>query len=328
MDERFLDEARREPRPEFARDLRARLRRIEADEPPRRPVFAPVLAAATAALVAAALFVIPSLRVSAQAVLDLFRVREVTVVQVDADFVQRLRDRHIDPQTLMGGQVTKLESPGPDRVFTAIGAAAAAAGFTPQQAAVLPRGLAPDTVRVHGGERTRVVIDTHPLRQLMDAFAINDLTVPAGVDGRDAELHLAPVVIQHFRGRGDAQAALIESASPEVSLPPGVDLQRFGEIGLRLLGIPADDARRLSRSIDWSSTLVVPVIASATSFQQVTVSGARGVYLETTGGDAHATGERAHRAGAAVLWTRDGRVHALVGSLDRASMLQMAESVR
>jgi len=327
MDDRFLHDARREPRPEFARELRGRLRELEAATPPRRSWLAPALSAAAAALLVASLFLFPSLRASAQAMLDLFRVREFTVVQVDADFVQRLRDRHVDPQTLMGDQVTRLETPGPDRIFTAVEPAAAAAGFAPQRATILPRGLALDTVRVHGEERTRVVIDTRPLRQLMDAFDIHDLTVPAGVEGRDAEVRLPTVLIQHFRGRGTAEAALVEAASPEVSLPAGVDLQRFGEIGLRLLGIEADEAHRLARSIDWGSTLVVPVVAKATSFQQVTVNGARGIYLETTGEGPH-EGGREHGPGGAVLWTRDGRVHALVGALDRVAMLQMAESVR
>ena len=85
-------------------------------------------------------------------------------------------------------------------------------------------------------------------------------------------------------------------------------------------------AHRLAGSIDWRSTVVLPVLASATSFQQVDVRGERGLYVETSNAGEHSGGKDG--PGAAVLWTREGRVYALAGNLDRMSMLQMAESVR
>jgi hypothetical protein len=327
MDDRFLQDQRRDPDPAFARGLRARLRRIEDEEPPHRaPAPLPLLAAAAALVAVAALIAFPGLRLRAQAMLDLFRVRDFAVVQVDEARAEQLRARHVDPGKLLIGDTRQVLEGGPAQVFTSLDAAASAAGFTPEHPELLPRGLVADTVFVHHGGRASAQVDTRALRELMDTFDVRDLQLPAGLDGQSVEIEMPTIMAQSFRGSGRLRAALMQCASPEVSLPKGVDLARLGEIGLRLVGLGRDEAHRLAGTIDWRSTLVVPVLASATSFRQVEVRGDRGLYVETSRTD---TPEGSREGpGAAVLWTRAGRVYVLGGNLDRVSMLQMAESVR
>ncbi len=325
-DDRFLEELRRDPDPAFARDLRARLRDIEQDEPLRRaPRTLPVLAAAAGVAVVAVLFVSPGLRLRAQALLDLFRVREFAVVQVDEARLQMLRERKFDVGSMLVGAGRPADE-APPRPYTSLAAATAAAGFAAERPEVLPLGLAPDTVWVHGEVRKHATIDTRPLRELMDAFDVRDLQIPAGVDGGTVDIDVPAMVAQTFRSGGRSRAMLVQGASPEVSLPKGVDLARLGEIGLRIAGVGRDEARRLAGAIDWRSTLVVPVIASATTFQQVTVQGQRGLFVETSRTERPDGGSGG--PGSAVLWTRNGRVYALVGNFYRVPMLQMAESVR
>ncbi len=331
MDDQFLHEQRRAPDPAFAADLRARLRATERAEAPRHGLrAAPVLAIAAGVAMVSALFLFPSVRVSAQALLDLFRVREFAVVQVDGARVQQLRDRKLDPQQLLGGTPEITQDGGPQRRFATMTEAAAAAGFRPASPAILPRGLALDSVFVAGATRARVVVDTKPLRQLMDAFDIKDLEVPAGLDGHEVSVHVSTTVVERFRNDRHAHMALVQTDSPEVSLPPGTDLARLGEIALRLLGLERAEAHRMALAIDWRTTLVVPVIATATTFQQVTVNGSHGLYVETTETPrtGPAGGAGASGPGAAVMWSRNGRMYVLAGNLDRIGMLQAAESVR
>src|SRR5262245_60473722 len=84
MDESFLTQGRQDPEPGFARGLRERLRSVEAAdaEPARRPRWQPALAGAFAMAALVASFSLPAVRVAAQNLLDLFRVREFAVVQV------------------------------------------------------------------------------------------------------------------------------------------------------------------------------------------------------------------------------------------------------
>ena len=145
-------------------------------------------------------------------------------------------------------------------------------------------------------------------------------------DGQVIEARLPSAVVQKFHSSGKRRAALVQAESPEVSLPPGTDMKRLGEIGLRVLGVRPDEARRLAGVIDWNSTLLVPVLASATHFQQVSVNGARGVMLQTT---STATPDGSDRGpGSVLMWTRNGRVYALLGNVGDVDMVQMAESVR
>ena len=327
MDESFLKHLRRDPDPDFSRDLGSRLRSLErAQDAPRSFRWRPVFAAALALAVCGALFTLPAVRATAQQMIDLFRVRDFAVVPVDAARMEQLRAQKFDPRTLLGGKVEKLQDFGPPQSFTTIEAAAAAAGFGPLRPGVLPRAMRLDSVLVCGELRERVTVDTQPLRSLMDAFDVRDLSVPPGLDGQVVSIHVPRVMVQKYgNGRG-ARAAFVQTNGPEVSLPPGVDLARLGEIGLRLMGLKPGEASRMARSIDWRSTLLVPVSSNATTFQQITVNGVRGVYLEST---STRTPDGADRGpGAVVMWSRDGRVYALMGNLDQGSIVTMAESVR
>lgn len=328
MDDRFLNEQRREPRPEFSRSLRARLRAAEPDVAERpafrlHPAFSGALAVAALALA----FTFPAVRATAQQVLELFRVREFAVVQIDESRIEKLKAQKFDPETFLGGgAVEKLQEPGPEQRFTDVAAAERAAGFDVLSPTFLARTLSPDTVIVRGEGRVRITIATQPLVAMMDLMEIHDLELPAGLDGQKIEARMPALVVQTYRGTGKRRAALVQSESPEVSMPPGIDLPRLGEIGLRLLGIEKGEARRLAGVIDWNTTLLVPVVASATQFQQVSVNGARGVMLET---NSTATPDGSDRGpGKVLMWTRDGRVFALLGNVQELDMVQMAESVR
>src|SRR5436309_8957931 len=112
MDDRFLTESRRDPEPGFARTLRARLSTIEAaGEAARSARWRPAVAAAAALAAVAALFTLPAVRATAQQVLDMFRVRDFAVIEVDERRAEQLKSRSFDPQTLLGGNVEKLQEP-------------------------------------------------------------------------------------------------------------------------------------------------------------------------------------------------------------------------
>lgn len=329
MDDRFLDEQRRDPRPEFSRSLRARLRAAEAEGAAERPAFRPhpAFSGALAVAALAVAFAFPAVRATAQQLLDLFRVREFAVVNVDETSFERLKEGRFDPEKLLGGgAVEKLQDPGAPRYFTDVASAERAAGFDVRTPSFVPGPLQADSVMVSGEGRVRVTVATRPLREAMDLLGITDLDLPAGLDGQVIEARVPPAVVQTFRSSGRRRAALVQAESPEITLPPGTDMKRLGEVALRVMGVRRDEARRLAAVIDWNNTMLVPVLPSATRFQQVSVNGARGVMLQTT---RTATPDGADRGpGNVLLWTRDGRVFALLGNVGEADMVQMAESVR
>ena len=330
MDDKFLHDLRRDPDPAFARSLRGRLNQLEAGRPEISRGFrwAPAFATAAAAAFIVAAFTVPSVRAFAQAALDLFRVQEFAVVQVDEARLERLKNTKVDMSALVGGNVETLQAELPPQSFASLEAADAMLAMTLARPGVLPRGLAADSVYVKGESRSRVTVNTQPVRELLLALDLRDVNVPAGLDGKQLTIHMPIIVSQAFRSSGRHRAMLVQGESPQVELPPGLALEQFGEVGLRLLGLSSSEAHRLAGSIDWRSTLVVPVIAGASSYQQVRVQGQHGLLLEMD----EARGEDAGRAGGghrrAVLWTRNGRVMGLMGNLERSELMTMAESVR
>lgn len=322
MDDRMLHEYRREPDPRFSRDLRERLRRLE--RPPLAARRAVRLAAAMCGVAAvASLFLIPSVRVSAQAFLDIFRVRQFAAVQFDAARMETLQSAVKDPSTLVFDRKETVRDPGPPRYVASREAASPEAGFTVSAPRYLPEGLAADSVFVEGEGAMRLSVSEAKLRSLLGRLDLDDVAVPSGLDGRWIEVRKPPVVIQRFRSK-NRRAALVQARSPEVSVPGGWDVEQLATIGLRVLGLDAGEARRIARSTDWRSTLLVPVPMNASTFRQVTVHGQRGLLVTTTR-EARAGDGRSR--GTFLLWSEGDRVFCIQGNLSPEELMQMAESV-
>jgi hypothetical protein len=183
-------------------------------------------------------------------------------------------------------------------------------------------------VAVRGDAAARLTVDTARLRSLLETLDLRDVEIPAGIDGKVVDVRVPPVVVQSFR-RGESEAGpraeLLQSKSPEVTLPSGVDLARLGEVGLRIVGLPAHEARRFASTIDWSSTLLVPVPVGAGSFREVQVRGARALFvsMETRAKTGAPKGTR-H----VLLWSEGDQVFALAGNIDEVNLLQMANSLQ
>lgn len=321
-DDKFLHDHRREPPSVLVHRLRAQLREIE--EPAPRPLWRPLVAAAGSLAVLVALFTIPAVRAGAQAMLEMFRVRNFVAVSFDPERMEKLRSLKQDRAMMVFDRQQVIQDPGKPVVQLSTAAAGAVAGFTVESPSFLPNGLVLDTVAVTGEGRARFGASTAQLREVLDALDLSDVEVPANLDGQDLTVHMYPVVSQSFRAEKH-HLALVQSRNPEVSLPAGVDLPRLGEIGLRILGLDAGEARRLAQSIDWKSTLLVPVPTTASAFNQVTVRGNPGLLVTTRGEGANG---RRGRAGSVLLWTEGDRVLALAGTLGSRDLMQVAESVR
>ena len=321
MDDKMLHEYRRPPDARFARELRERLRRHERPSALRAPRTIRFLAAACGVAIVASLFTVPSVRVSAQALLDLFRVRRFAAVEFRESRLEALRSLQKERGLMIFDREEKLVDPGPMRHVPSREAASPQVGFAVSAPSYLPEGLAADSVFVEGAGEMRFAVSEAKLRSLLDGLDLRDVSVPSGLDGRWIEVRKPPVVIQRFRG-GSRRAALVQARSPEVSVPSGWDVERLAEIGLRVLGLDAGEARRIARATDWRSTLLVPVPMDASSFRQVTIRGNEGLLITTAGAPA-ADGRRQR----ILMWTEGDRVFCLQGNLRDSDLVQMAESV-
>jgi hypothetical protein len=325
MSDRFLNELRQDPDPRFTTGLRARLR---AQEPPRAAWWpahlTPTLAGALAVGLVVALFTIPSVRVSAQAMLDVFRVRKFAAVPFDAARMDKLQEMDSNRMFMVFDKNEVVREPGVPQVVASTAEAATAAGFPVVRPSYLPEGLAADTIKVQGAGELRLSVNEAKLRALLDALDLKDVRVPSGLEGKVVDVRKAPIVVQQFRSSG-ARAALMQSNSPEIAIPPGVDIVELAQVGLRVLGLDAGEARQIATSTDWRSTLLVPVPLNASTFRQVTVRGNQGLLITMSG--KNTSGDRV-RQGTVVMWSEGDRVFAATGTLSDRDMLQMVESMQ
>ena len=97
---------------------------------------------------------------------------------------------------------------------------------------------------------------------------------------------------------------LAEIPSPSVSAPASVDVAQLAQIGLEFTGMTSDQAAAFTSTVDWTSTLVVPIPKNAASYQQITVDGVTGTLIQRPADDAPQF---------VLIWVKDGIIYAIGG---------------
>jgi hypothetical protein len=320
----WLHALRSDPSPLFKAQLRERLR---AQEParldsarggrgwPRR-----ALMGAAAVVAVAALISVPGVRASVAHFVSMFRVINLVGVPVDSNRLAQLKAEDLQIGGLIGEHVQVVQDPGAPVNVASLADAAAAAGMTLATPQWLPANTQVIETAVMGERVVRVTANSQRLQQVMDALGINDLTVPAGLDGHVVNVRVPPVVMIRYDHQNARRTRLFQARTPQLTLPDSIDVQALGEIGLRILGLPPAEAKQFAEAIDWHTTLVVPVPPNATSFQQVDIGGHRGVLIQHQ--------PRNQSPTTTIVWSTSERVFALVSIQQVAEAMAMAMSVR
>ncbi|MER3545981.1 MAG: hypothetical protein C4311_15660 [Chloroflexota bacterium] len=281
-----------------------------------------------ALLIFAFLLSLEPVRAAAGEILGIFRVRKFAVVPFDPNQVQlngEVFSANINQ--LLSDSVTVLKEPGPPQSVASAAEASALAGIPVRLPATLPDWASTQLdIRVEEGMAAQIVVDRARAQALLDLAGLSDVQLPQALDGATVTIEVPPVVIAQYRrpqiGPGGA-FVLTQLRSPTVNLPPGVNLAQLGEASLRLLGLSPEEARQFSRSIDWSSTLVIPLPTDITAFRDVSVDGVSGVLITE-----RSTSERGYARHSILLWQKNGVVYSLAGQGDAEDILAVANSLQ
>jgi len=325
MDDHFMLSGWRTPPADFARRVRDRLHQLDREAEPvhRFRPLSRIAACAGALVLVVGAFSFPAVQAGARAFLDLFRIVNFAPVAVQAERFTALMERpDLDLPRMLSEQVEVLKAPGPRQTVADTAAAGAAAGIQVRTPTWFPVGLERDLIEVSADEALRFTVSTAKLKRVMDAFGIDDLSVPEEIDGQSATVRVPAVVRIRYRGQGH-DVMLMQARQPQVAFPAGIDLASLAEIGLRVLGIKPAEAHRFAQSMDWRTTLIVPVPADAAAFKQVDVQGNPGLLIEAIGASARGKLPAASR----VLWSSGDSVFALVGNVPPTELFEMAQSV-
>jgi hypothetical protein len=277
------------------------------------------------------------LRAIATSFLGLFRVQQIQVVQVNpADFPQQLGESS-QFESMLTSDLAFQEQGDPQPVAS-LAEAAAQLGFT----ARLPEAAegAPQLTIQPGGSAVFTVNMEH-VRQLLAEIGRSDIQLPEAVNGATVTLTVPASLsaqygecefdVERMREQGydpdDGSipplpkcTTLIQMPSPEISAPPGLDIQKIGEAYLQVLGMSQAEAEAFAGTIDWTTTLVIPIPRYNATYREVSVDGVPATLIMS---------EMQSRAGQYMLvWVKDGIVYALTGPGDAYTALTVADSLK
>lgn len=284
----------------------------------RQGTWRPLAIGAAAMVCLAILFSFAPAREAAADFLGLFRVRKFAVIPVDPASAQQLEALVQMADAGAFGQPTFVRETGAPQAASNAVEAGTMAGFSVRVPAVLPDGAGQPEFHVTAGPAVHYELDRPALQAILEATQIPGVRLPE-TDRIVIDVDIANIVSLHYwlPGRGDL--GIVQVPGPQVTIPDGIDLAAFGELALRFLGLPEADARRLAQSIDWTSTVVIPLPTDVGTAREVTVDGVTGLLLEDI--------DNAQR-NALLLWQRDNIVYALnAEGINSKLLLQVADSL-
>jgi len=273
-------------------------------------------------LILALVLAFPGTRALAGELLNLFRVQQVAVVPVDFTGLEQLTGDGV-----LGNQFTELISNSmdmtqePGEPVAAVDAAQASqlAGFNVR----LPQAMNPSQIYVTDGAAFSMTVDRAKAQALLDEAGRGDLVLPESVDGAEISVNI-PASVSVAYGtcpKPEADSSEVEHElspaqrypdcvilaqipSPSVNAPADLDINRLAQIGLEFTGMSAEEAASFTSTVDWTSTLVVPIPGNAATYEQVTVDGVTGTLIQRPSREGESTTF-------ALLWVKDGIIYAI-----------------
>lgn len=280
------------------------------------PRWRPALAALSAVVVVALLFSIAPVRLAAADFLSLFRVRKFAVIPLDTQQMDRLEQLAKQAEGQFGDPQVVREK-GPEQPVSDAGQASALAGYTVRTPSRLPEGASLNKFVMQSGPAMHYEVDRAALETFLQAAGASTNGLPQ-TEKLSFDVDVANFVMQDY-WLGMGRLEFVQVPSPQVNLPEGIDPAALAETGFLFLGMPPEDAHRMATSIDWTTTLVVPLPANAAQAREVTVDGVNGLLLEDVNNN---------RRESALVWEKDGILYFMNGRVDTRVLIDAADSLQ
>ncbi len=267
------------------------------------------------------LFSFAPVRQAAADILGIFRVRKFAAIAIDQTQQQKLESLAKMAEGGQFGQPATVREPGKPQPVADAAEASRLVGFAVRTPAALPNGASRQSFDLQSGPAIHYEMDRAAMQALLEATNTQGVKLPQ-VDKITIDVDVPSFVSQEYT-IGTGKLLVIQMASPQVNIPPGIDPAVISEAGFKFLGMPDADARRLAQSIDWTSTLVIPVPINVAQYREVTVDGVSGLLLE------HQPDRNVRYRSTTLLWQKGGIIHVVdARNVDPLVAMQVADSLR
>jgi hypothetical protein len=314
------------------------------------PRWRPAWGLAAAAVMVAILVGVNPVRTWAQRVLAMLRVQKIAVVTIDPTTLMTGSEPDSRPYKLINqfiaDNVVVTIDPGKPDVVPSVTKAAQLAGYPIGTIGSLG---APQSIEVNGETAFQMSINRDRIETLLDEVGRSDIRIPESANGALIAVHIPKTVIsmygdcpvRHRHAISDTPSPaealaerkmermanmkssnctyLIQAPSPTVSVPPDLNMSEIAEAALELAGMSPAEAHSFCQTVDWSSTMVVPIPRNTSSYETVSVDGVEGTLITET----HSQGNRY-----SLLWIKNGVIHSLAGHGNSSDALTLAASLR
>ena len=309
----------------------------------------PAWGLAAAAVLIVALVGVTPLRTWAQKVLAMLRVQKITVVSIDPTALMSGDGADARPYRLINqfvsDNVVVTMEPGKPDVVSSVTEAAHLAGYPLQTIGSLG---APQRIEIQRETAFQMTINRERIETLLDEVGRSDIRIPESANGALIAVHIPRSVLQTYgdcplRHTGTSPATqsqaeelakrkmeymqgmksgncvyFVQVSSPTISVPPDLKMSEIAEAALELGGMTAAEAHSFCQTVDWSSTMVVPIPRNTGSFEKVTVDGVEGTLITET---------IRQRNRYSLLWIKNGVIHSLAGYGSPSDALNLAASL-
>ena len=287
-------------------------------------------------LVLAVAMAFPPVQAIANSFLGLFRVQQFAVVQVNPGNLPEQLGSSSQLESFFTNNIDVQEKGDPQDAAS------------PEEASLiagipvrLPEAMMDQPrLKVMPGADITFNIDMAHAQALLDEIGRSDIQLPSGLDGASVQVAVNSAVsamygdcefdLEQARREGydpDDQSlprlpnctTLAQMSSPTITAPPGLDIQKVGEAFLQVMGMTAEEAARFSQTVDWTTTLVIPIPRYGTTYREVPVDGVTGTLIVEDLED--------HDAQYLLIWVKDGILYSLTGPGDGSSAVRIADTL-
>jgi len=311
------------------------------------PRWRPAWGLATGALLITLAIAVTPVRIWAQRILSMFRVQKIAVVTIDPSTLISGTDPDSRPYRLfnqfISDNVTVTMEPGKPDIVSDTGKAAQLAGYSINTIGSLG---APQSIRITGETAFQMTLNRDRVETLLDEIGRSDIQIPESANGALIAVQVPKIVVSNYgdcpvwHGSPDRQSRaeelakrkmemmtqmknsncvyLVQAPSPTVSVPRELNMSEIAEAALELAGMTPGDAHSFCQTVDWSSTLVVPIPRNTGSYETVNVDGVEGTLITET----LPQGTRY-----SLLWVKNGVIHSLSGHGSSSDALTLAASL-
>ena len=289
--------------------------------------------------VAVLLSVAPA-RTFAEKILAMLRVKKITAVSVypaNSETRSDQRTARLLSQLISDNVVVTMDA-GKPQPQASVAAASKLAGFDVRTIGQLG---APQKILLNGEAAFQMTLNRDRMQAIVQEAGRSDIQLPAAIDGALVAVHIPKTVFvaygncpeRRMPGHGPASPPpggepdssrapdncvfMVQAPSPTVSVPPNLKISQLAEAALELAGMSSSEAHSFCQTVDWSSTLVVPVPGNISSYQTVNVDGVTGTLISL-----RSAGNRY-----SLLWVKGGIIYSLNGHGDPNQALNLAASL-